>query len=293
MDERFALVGPRPAAEPAAPKGRRPGKRPVLAAAFLALMALGCLLFPFLLTKDPASMDLSNYAREPDGTFWFGTDTMGRDIFAMIWSGGRVSLSIGFLATALSTVIAVAVGAVSGLAPRWLDALIMRLTDILLSIPSLLVIILLQAALGRANIASLSLVIGATGWMSVARVVRTEVRQLRTSEYVAAARCMGGGTFHILRRHLAPNSLASIMFMVVMNVRGAIVAESTLSFMGAGLPLDTVSWGSMLSLAENALTAGAWWIVLIPGLFLVATLLAVTELGEWLRRSANRGQSNL
>ena len=169
----------------------------------------------------------------------------------------------------------------------------MRLTDILLSIPSLLVIILLQAALGRANIASLSLVIGATGWMSVARVVRTEVRQLRTSEYVAAARCMGGGTFHILRRHLAPNFLASIMFMVVMNVRGAIVAESTLSFMGAGLPLDTVSWGSMLSLAENALTAGAWWIVLIPGLFLVATLLAVTELGEWLRRSANRGQSNL
>ena len=211
----------------------------------------------------------------------------------MIWSGGRVSLAIGFLATAISTSIAVAVGAASGLAPRWLDRLLMRLTDILLSIPSLLTVVLLQAVLGQAGVMSLSLVIGVTSWQSIAKLVRTEVRQLRRSEYVIAARCMGGGFFHLLRRHLAPNFLSSIMFMVVMNVRAAIVAESTLSFMGVGLPLEIISWGSMLSLADNALTSGAWWIILIPGAFLAATLLAITELGSWLRKSANKKQSNL
>ena len=216
----------------------------------------------------------------PSKEFWFGTDTMGRDIFAMIWYGGRVSLLIGALSTGISTALAVLFGTVSGLAPRWLDDLLMRLTEIFLSIPSLLLIIFLQAVLGKANVWSLpkpsanightqhrhhqehagdqydppraaeqrilliiflqavlgkanvwslSLVIGVTGWTSIAKVVRSEVLRLRNSEYVMASRCMGGGFFHILRRHLAPNFFSSIMFMVVMNVRAAIAAESTLS----------------------------------------------------------------
>ena len=123
--------------------------------------------------------------------------------------------------------------------------------------------------------------------------MRTEVRQLRASEYVIAAKCMGGSFFHILRRRLAPNFFSSILFMVVMNVRSAIIAESTLSFMGLGLPIEVVTWGSMLSLAEKALMTDAWWILLIPGAFLVVTLLCITNLGDYLRSRTSRKESNL
>ena len=243
--------------------------------------------------KDPTYMDLFHASVPPCAEFLFGTDTMGRDIFSMIWYGGRVSLCIGALATLISTAIAILFGAASGLAPRWLDGLMMRAAEIWLSIPNLLLVVLIQAILGKANVLSISVVIGVTGWASVAKVVRTEVRRLRASEHIVAARCMGAGFGRVLWKHLAPNFLSSIMFMVVMNVRGAIVAESTLSFMGIGLPLEVVSWGSMLSLSEKALSSGAWWIILIPGAFLVATLLCVTAVGNWLRKSANRGESKL
>ena len=114
-----------------------------------------------------------------------------------------------------------------------------------------------------------------------------------SNEYVVAARCMGGGFFYILRKHLAPNFLSSIMFMVVMNIRSAIVEESTLSFMGIGLPLEIISWGSMLSLSEKALLTDGWWIILIPGAFLVVTLLAITGLGDYLRKELNKKESYL
>lgn len=200
---------------------------------------------------------------------------------------------IGLLSAAISTVIAVLFGAVSGIAPQWLDTLLMRVTEILLSIPNLLLVILLQAILGKANVLTISFVIGVTGWTSIAKVVRTEVRQIRNSEYVIASRCMGGGFFHILWKHLTPNFVSSIMFMVVMNVRSAIVSESTLSFMGIGLPLEVISWGSMLSLSEKALLGGSWWMILIPGVFLVVTLLCMTNIGNYLRKSVNQKQSNL
>ena len=184
-------------------------------------------------------------------------------------------------------------GGISGIAPQWLDTLLMRLTEILLSVPNLLLVILLQAILGKPNVVTISVVIGVTSWTSIAKIVRTEVRQIRNSEYVIASRCMGGGFFHILWHHLAPNFISSIMFMVVMNVRSAIVSESTLSFMGIGLPLEIISWGSMLSLSEKALLTGSWWIILIPGIFLVVTLLCMTAIGNDLRRQVNQKQSNL
>lgn len=200
---------------------------------------------------------------------------------------------IGVLSTVISTFIAVVVGAFSGAAPGWLDNLVMRFTEIFLSIPSLLLVILLQAIMGKANVVSLSVVIGITSWTSIAKVVRTEVRQIRNSEYVIASRCMGGGFFHILWKHLAPNFISSIMFMVIMNVRTAIISESTLSFMGIGLPLEIVSWGSMLSLSEKALMTHSWWIILIPGIFLVGTLLCLTNIGNYMRKNVNRKESNL
>lgn len=147
--------------------------------------------------------------------------------------------------------------------------------------------------IGTPSAWSIALGIGLTSWTSIAKVVRTEVRQLRASEYVIAAKCMGGSFFHILRRHLAPNFFSSILFMVVMNVRSAIIAESTLSFMGLGLPIEVVTWGSMLSLAEKALMTDAWWILLIPGAFLVVTLLCITNLGDYLRSRTSRKESNL
>lgn len=294
MNGLFDLVGMRPPPPEPPARPEKPGRDlPVLSLVLLALLVLGCLVFPLFLSKSPVYMDLSHPNTAPCGAFWFGTDAMGRDIFSMVWHGGRLSLCIGAGAAALSAVFAIVFGAASGCAPGWLDALLMRLTEILLSVPSLLLIVLLQAALGEATVLSLSLVIGATGWTSIAKVVRTQVRQLRASEYILAARTMGGGFFHILWRHLTPNLLPSILFMVVMNIRGAIAAESTLSFMGIGLPLEVITWGSMLSLAENALLPGAWWIIVIPGAFLAGTLLCMTELGNYLQKTINRKESNL
>ncbi len=294
MNEPFEVVGVRPyPVLISTKKAKWYQGRPIFSIALLGIIVLGCLFCELVMTKDPTYMDLANCSAAPCREFLFGTDTMGRDIFSMIWYGGRVSLCIGVLSTVISTVIAVVFGAVSGCAPAWLDGAMMRLTEILLSVPSLLVIVLLQAILGKANMVTLSIVIGVTSWTSIAKIVRTEVRQLRSSEYVIASRCMGGGFFHILWTHLTPNFVSSIMFMVVMNVRSAIAAESTLSFMGIGLPLEVISWGSMLSLAEKALLTRAWWIILIPGGFLVVTLLCITSLGNDLRKNVNRKQSNL
>ena len=291
--ERFTLVGTRELPPREAPKRHRLDGFPWVSLAVLAVIVLGCLACDLLMTHDPTYLDLAHCSEAPNGTFFFGTDALGRDLFSGIWYGGRISLTIGVLATLLSTAVATVYGTVSGLAPQWLDTLLMRLTELFLSVPNLLLIVFLQAILGQANAVSISVTIGLTSWAGIAKIVRTEVRQLRHSEYVLAARAMGGGFFHVLVRHLVPNFFSAILFMVVMNLRGAIVAESTLSFLGLGLPLEVISWGSMLSLAEKALLSGAWWVILLPGAFLIAVLLCVTNLGNYLRRQASRKESNL
>lgn len=275
------------------PMSGKKAKFPRAYAIILALLMLGCLLCDLIMTKDPAYLDIANCGVAPCREFLFGTDSLGRDIFSCIWQGGRVSIFIGFAATAISTLIAVVYGGLAGVAPKWLDTLMMRFTDIILSVPELLVIIFVQAILGEASVLSISVVIGVTSWAGISKIVRTEVRQLRNSEYVLLSKCMGGGFFYTLRRHLAPNFVSSIMFMVVMNIRGAIASESTLSFMGIGLPIETISWGSMLSLADKAFLTGAWWIIVIPGAFLVVLLLCITELGNYLRKSINKKESNM
>lgn len=294
MNEQFDVVGIRPTPRTPALRTKKWYRdKPVLSSVLLALIVFGCLFCRLIMTKDPTYMDLAHCGVKPNREFLFGSDSMGRDIFSMIWYGGRLSLFIGAASAMISAVIAIVFGTLSGCAPAWLDSLLMRLAELLLSVPNLLVIVLLQAVLGKANVLSISFVIGVTSWAGMAKVVRTQVRQLRSSEYILAARSMGGGFFYILWRHLAPNFIPSIMFMVVMNVRSAIVTESTLSFMGLGLPLEVITWGSMLSLSERALLSGAWWIILIPGGFLTATLLCITELGNLLRKNSNRKESNL
>lgn len=268
-------------------------KFPIVSLIALSFVVAGCAACGLFVMKDPSYMDLSHCNAVPGREFFFGTDALGRDIFSMIWHGGRISLLVGVLATAISTVLAVLVGSASGCAPAWADGVLMRLTELVLSVPGLLLTVFLQAALGGTDAFCLSVVIGLTGWMSMAKVVRTEVLQLKNMDYVLAARCLGGGFFHVLFRHMVPNFVPSVLFMAVMNVRNAIVAEATLSFMGLGLPVETVSWGSMLSLSQDALLTRSWWTILIPGVFLAGTLLCLTNLGDYMRKSASKRHSNL
>lgn len=293
MNREFEIVGIRETVQTVPQIKKKRKEMPFLSITLLSIIVLGCLFCNLIMTKDPTYLDLKNYSMAPNREFWFGTDTMGRDIFSMIWYGGRISLLVGFLATFLSTLIAIVFGSISGCAPKWLDDGLMRLTEILLSVPNLLLVILIQAILGTPNVWSISFVIGVTSWTSIAKIVRTEVRQIRNSDYVIASKCMGGSFWHILWEHLTPNFMSFIMFMVVMNIRSAIVAESTLSFMGIGLPIEKISWGSMLSLADKAMMSKSWWMILIPGLFLVTTLMCITNIGNYLRKQSNQKESNL
>lgn len=254
----------------------------------LAVILLGCLLADAIAPQDPSYMALQEANQAPGAAHWFGTDALGRDLFSMIWYGGRVSLLIGGLATLISTGIAAVYGCIAGMAKEWIGDGMMRFTDILMSVPQILLVVFLQGMLGTPTVLSVALVIGCSGWMGVAKMVRSEVRRIRTAEYVQAAHMMGGGFFYVLYTHLAPNFFPSILFMVVSNLGGAIAMEATLSYLGIGLPVRVVSWGSLMSLSQNAMLTGAWWMLLLPGLFLVVTLICVTELGEWKRTEQRR-----
>lgn len=263
-----------------------------------ALVILGLIIFAsiFAGVLSPYAYDDMNpeaINSAPSTAHIFGTDSMGRDLFTMILYGGRASIYIGLLSAVISTVIAVVYGAVSGLAGERIDDLLMRFSELILSIPSILLVIFLQAMWGQATYTSLSVIIGLTSWMNISKIVRSEVRQIGNSDYILAARTMEGNFWYILRRHLLPNFVSSIMFMVVTNIGQAIITESTLSFLGLGLPLTTVSWGSLLSMSQEVLLTNCWWMIIIPGFVLVTTLVCVTELGEYIRKKNNRLYSNL
>lgn len=288
MDGRFRMSGIRQT-----DKVTRYSDRPVFSAVILLLILSGCLFCGLVMTKDPAYLDLEHANMAPCREFLFGTDTMGRDMFSMIWYGGRISLGIGLTASCLSAAVAVLYGTLSASAPAWLDAMMMRVAEILYSVPGMLFAILLQGVLGTADVVSIAFVIGITGWMSMAKIVRTQVCQIQNQEYILAARCMGGSFFYVMVKHLLPNLLPSILYMAVMNIRSAIAAEAALSFMGMGLPIETVSWGSMLSLSEKALLGSSWWVVVFPGVFLTVTLVCITNLGNYVRKRGERRERML
>lgn len=265
-----------------------------IGAVFLLLgILMGCFLGSLFLPENVSYMNLADCNLPPCRRYPFGTDALGRDLFLMIWQGGRISLSIGFLSTAVSTGIAVFLGVLSGFSSGWLDRGLMWFTDILLSIPGLLLLLLWQGIRGQNGVLGLSLAIGSVSWMQMAKVVRTQVRQFREEEYILAAKSMGAGFFHILRKHLTPDIVSSIMFMVVMNIRSAMLSEATLSFMGIGLSLEQISWGSMLSMAQRAFFTASWWVIVVPGVFLVVTLCCITSIGNTFRKEVNLRHSNL
>ncbi len=192
--------------------------KPIFSAILLILIVGGCLFAEQIYNHDPSGFYLANLNEAPGGEFYFGTDSLGRDIFSMIWYGGRASILIGLLSTVIITVIGVTYGCISGMAGGRIDALMMRAVELANSIPNLLVILLLVSVMGKQNILKISLVIGVTGWFGLARIVRSEIRQIRNSEYVLAAKSMGARFDHLMCRHLIPNLVSAIMFVVISSI---------------------------------------------------------------------------
>lgn len=293
----FLLVGPRHE-EPEGKETKGTWKRkvrswPLKSIIIFLFIFLGCIFAPYIANHDPTAFYLDHLNQPPDGEFYFGTDSLGRDIFSVLWYGGRLSLMIGFLSAAVSSGVGIIYGCLSGTAPKWADTVLMRTAELLSSIPYLLLQLLLLGCIGDANVVSLSFVIGITTWMNLARVVRSEVRQIRKSDYVLASKIMGGNFFHVLWYHLLPNFISPVLFMIVSSVGLSMTMEATLSFLGIGLPTEVVSLGTMLSLSTRALLTNSWWVILIPGLFLIITLVCITHIGHHLRHEINRGSSNL
>lgn len=296
-DPRFRVVGPgwkehRPVIQKPTLRKRLKGK-PIPALILLLLIVMGCVFADRLANHDPAGFYLQHLNQAPNSEFYFGTDSLGRDIYSMIWYGGRVSLSIGLMSMAIICIIGIPYGCISGLANTKVDAAMMRIAEMASSIPNLLTVLLLVSVIGKQNTFTLSFIIGITGWFPLARIVRSEVRQIRSSEYVLAARCMGVSFPKIMTRHLIPNFVSSILFVVISSISSSMSMESTLSFLGLGLPVDVISWGSMLSLANRALLLDTWWVIIIPGVFLLVTLNCITSLGNFYRKETNKKHSNL
>ena len=262
--------------------------KPFVSMVILSMIILCCIFAPVIANHDPSMLYYDHISEAPNAEFYFGTDYLGRDLYSIMFFGGRTSIIIGLLGTAILSVIGIIYGTVNGIVPEKIDSVMMRLTEMLGSIPSILFILILSAVFPMQNVISLSIIIGVTGWFGLARIVRSEVRQIRNTEYVLYARCSGGRLLYVMWQHLIPNFLSSIMFVIVSSIGSCITTESTLSFLGLGLPIDKLSWGSMLSLANRALILNTWWVIVIPGLFLIVTLMCITNLGNYLRKETNR-----
>ena len=210
-----------------------------------------------------------------------GTDTLGRDVASRLLHGARVSLLVGFSAVVLAGVLGVVLGLLSGWYRGWLDDLLMRLGDVQLAFPVLVLAVAVLAVLG-ASVVNLIVVLGVTTWITYARIVRGEVLTLRERDFVAAARALGAADGWILRRHLLPNVLPPITVVATFSVARTIIAEASLSFLGLGIPAPQPSWGAMLDEGRNYITTG-WWLALFPGVAILLLVLGINLVGDWLR----------
>ncbi|MFW5432829.1 ABC transporter permease [Paenibacillus apiarius] len=253
-----------------------------VACVYLALLLVFSFAAPFITGHDPVDVDLGSILQPPQPGHLMGTDEMGRDIVSRLLYGARVSLSVGFASMLVSLVAGVVYGTVSGYCGGWIDRIMMRLLDTLLSTPSLLIMIGAQAILSP-GLLTVVLVIGLTGWMPLARLIRTEMFERKEEVFIQASIVAGASPYRLFVRHLAPHSLPTILVMSASGVGHAILSESTLSFLGLGIPPHEASWGNMLVGAQNHLLTGAWWAVAFPGAGIVLTVLAITFLGDWLQ----------
>ncbi|HET6296221.1 MAG TPA: ABC transporter permease [Kribbella sp.] len=219
--------------------------------------------------------------RGPNGTFWFGTDDLGRDVLVRIAYGARISLLVGVAATAITVVIGVVLGLAAGFLGGIVDTILARLIDVVLSVPFLLVAIALVSITGP-SLSITVLVIGFFSWASVARIVRGQVLSLREREFVEAARSLGAGDTRIMFVDVLPNVLAPVIVYTTLLIPVVIVTQATLSFLGLGLPPPTADWGGMISESQNYYTT-AWWFILFPGIALLITTLAFNLFGDGVR----------
>lgn len=231
---------------------------------------------PEILRPPPAS---------PDATHWLGTDDRGRDLFARLVHGSRVSILVGVLSVALHLLLGVTLGVLGGTLRGPVDAVIARLIELGLTFPTFFLLLVLQALLDGGSVATLILVLGLTRWTDVARLVRAEALRVRELDYVAAARAAGAGSARILFLHVLPNSMTPVWVNAAFGVSGAIVAEAALTFLGFGTPPPTASWGELL--AQGSEFPDRFWLVLFPGLLLLLTVTALNLLGESLRDASD------
>jgi peptide/nickel transport system permease protein len=230
---------------------------------------------------DPYRTNLLERFQPPSFLHPMGTDDLGRDEATRVLLGGRLSLSVGLLAVALSIVVGTLVGAFAGYFGRVVDSALMRLTELFIAFPPLFILILLAALFGT-SVWTIVLVIGLLRWMGVARLVRAAYLQLKHQEFVTAARALGASTPQLMWRHILPNATSPLIVAATLGVGGAILTESTLSFLGLGIQLPTATWGNMLRAAQSNM-ATAPWLAFFPGLFIFLTILSINYVGDGLR----------
>ncbi len=257
-----------------------------IGAALVIVALLLVVAAPLIAPMDPLEQDVTVRLLGPGGvsdrgTHILGTDPLGRDIASRIVFGARVSVLVGLAAVVVSGVLGVLLGLVAGYAGGRSDALIMRVGDVQLALPFLVLALALVAAVGP-SLANLVAVLGVTGWVIYARVVRAEALSLREREFVLAARTVGAGAARIVRRHILPNTVSSIVVVASLQVARMILFEASLSFLGVGVPPPTPTWGGMISDGRAYVTV-AWWVPTLPGLALFLTVLGVTLVGDRLR----------
>ena len=219
----------------------------------------------------------------PSPDHYLGTDTLGRDVLSRIIFGARISLLVGFVAVGIATLIGLFIGALAGYYGGWVDSALMRLVDLMLCFPTLFLILAVIALLGP-SIWNIMAVIGFTGWMGVARLVRAEFLSLREREFVTAARALGAGDTRLILRHMLPNALTPVMISATLGVAGAILTESALSFLGLGVQPPTPSWGNILTAGKDNIEI-AWWLSVFPGLAILVTVMSYNLLGEGIREA--------
>lgn len=268
---------------------RWPWPSPSPAVVFLAALIAGAMLAPVLTPYAPDVLDLANRRASPSAAHWFGTDELGRDVFARVLTGARVSLAIGLLSALASAGVGTLLGSIAGLAGRWVDELLMRATDAMLSVPRL-PLLMLAAAIIQPGVPTIILLVGLTGWMETARVVRADVQSLARRDFVQAARAMGATPRRVLVRHVLPAVVPTMTVATTLAIGRAILLESTMSFFGVGVQPPTASWGNMLYQAQSTMSSEPW-LAIFPGLFIFVTVLACNAIGDSLGHLPARSSS--
>ncbi len=241
---------------------------------------------PLVAPFDPLAQHFADILQPPgtvgaDGKYWLGTDPLGRDLLSRIIYGARISLLVGVLTVAVRGTLGVAIGLIGGFYGGKIDDVLMRIADIQLTLPFLIVAIAVLVVLGP-GLTNLIIVLGLTGWVDFGRVVRAEVLSIRERDYVDAARNLGASNPYILRRHVLPNTASVILVIATLQIASVIIAEASLSFLGLGVPALTPTWGKEISEGRDYV-AIAWWLPTFPGLAIFATVLAINILGDYLR----------